>query len=84
MDTATHVLVIILSVFLALFLLLGIIAIAMIIRVVHAVQHIARKAEVIVDSAESVSKIFKEAAGPLALFRVIRNMAHVVQSKKRG
>jgi len=85
MDTATHILVVILSVFLALFLLLGIIVAVQVIRVLRIVQDIAHKAETVLDSAESVGRIFKEAAGPLALFRVVRNMAHIVQgNKKRG
>jgi hypothetical protein len=84
MDTATHILVVILSVFLALFLLLGIIVAVQVIRLLKVVSHIAHKAEAVIDSAESVGTIFKNAAGPLALVRVLRNMAHVVQGNKRG
>ena len=84
MDTATHILVVILSVFLALFLLLGIIVAVQVIRLVRVVQHIARKAEAVVDSAETVGTMFKNAAGPMALFKLLRNMAHVVQGNKKG
>lgn len=85
MDTATHILVIILSAFLALFLLLGIIGLVQAIRLMRAIQRIAHKAEAIIESAESVGTLFRNAAGPLAIFKLIRNMAHVVKgNKKRG
>lgn len=82
MDTATHVLVVILSVFLAIFILLGIIVAIQAIRVLTMIQRIARKAEVVIESAESVGEIFKNAAGPLAILKVVRNMIRVVKGKK--
>jgi len=82
MDTATHVLVVILSTFLAIFILLGIIVALQAIRVLTMVQRIARKAEVVIESAESVGEIFKNAAGPLAILKVVRNMIRVVKGKK--
>ena len=79
MDTSAHILVIILSVFLALFLLLGIIATVQVIRLLHTIRHIAEKAETIIESAESVGTIFRNASGPLALFKVVRNIVKTVK-----
>jgi hypothetical protein len=84
MDTSTHVLVIILSVFLALFLLLSIIIATQVVRLLKAVNRVARKAEHIVDSAETVSAMFKDVAGPLAILKVIHNIAQTVQGHKKG
>lgn len=81
MDTATHVLVVILSSFLALFILLGIIVAIQVIRVLTMIQRIAQKAESVIESAESVGAIFKNAAGPLAILKVITNMVRVVKRK---
>lgn len=81
MDTATHVLVVILSSFLALFILLGIIVAIQVIRLLTMIQRIAQKAESVIESAESVGAIFKNAAGPLAILKVITNMVRVVKGK---
>ncbi len=83
MDTSTHILVIILSVFLALFLLLSIVIAAQIIRLLKAVNRVASKAESIVDSAETVGAMFKDAAGPLAILKIIHNIAQAVQNNKK-
>jgi hypothetical protein len=83
MDTAAHVLVIFLSVFLAIFLLLGIIVAVQVIRLLSMIQHIAKKAETIIESAESVGTIFKNAAGPLAILKVVGNIVHAVKSNKK-
>jgi hypothetical protein len=83
MDTSTHILVIILSIFLALFLLLSIIIALQIMRLLKAVNRVASKAESIVDSAETVSAMFKDAAGPLAILKVIHNIAEAVQGNKK-
>lgn len=82
MDTATHVLVVILSTFLALFILLSIIVTIQAIRLLTTIQRIAHKAETVIESAENVGTIFKNAAGPLAIMKVIYNMTRVVKGKK--
>lgn len=79
MNTAAEVLVIFLSVFLALFLVLAIIVAIEVIRLVRVVQRVADKAEVVMESAETVSTIFKNVSGPLALFKVARNIVKAVK-----
>jgi hypothetical protein len=85
MNTSEHILVIVLAAMLALFLLLSVVIAIQIVRLLHKIQLIAQKAESVIESAESVGTVFKNAAGPMALVRVIRNMIHVAQdSNKRS
>lgn len=83
MNTSEHILVIVLAAALALFLLLAIIISVQIVRLLRMVQHIAQKAEAVIESAESVGTVFKNAAGPMALVRVIRNMVHMAQGNQK-
>lgn len=85
MDTSTHILVIILSIFLALFLLLGIIIAIQVIRLLKAINGIVQKAESIVETAESVGRVFRNASGPLAAARLLANIVEGVSNhNKRG
>lgn len=79
MDTAANVLVIILSIFLAVFLMLGIIVAVEVMRLVRVIHRVADKAEVVMESAETVGSIFKNVSGPLALFKVARNIVKAVK-----
>jgi hypothetical protein len=79
MDTAANILVIVLSVFLAAFLILGIIVAIEVIRLVRVIHRVADKAEVVIESAETVGTIFKNVSGPLALFKVARNIVKAVK-----
>jgi hypothetical protein len=85
-DPATHALVIILSVFLALFLILGIIIFVEILKVMKTVRRIADKAEHVIDSAESVGAIFRNVSGPLSLMKVVANIVESAtkHKSKRG
>lgn len=78
LSTAQQILVVILSSALALFLILGIVAVIFVIRLVQTLRMIADKAEHIVQSAEAVGDAFKRAAGPLGVFRFVRNIADMV------
>ena len=79
MNTAAEILVIFLSVFLAIFLVLGIIVAVEVIRLVRVVHRVADKAEVVMESAETVGTIFKNVSGPLALFKLARNIVKTVK-----
>ncbi len=83
MSTAESILVIILSSFLALFLLLGIILTAKLIQLVSRMQEIADKAREVADNVESATEILKKSAGPLAVGRLFVNMAETVFKHKR-
>lgn len=80
--TAESVLLIILSVFLALFLLLAIIAVVLVIKLIKMIKLIVAKAETVIDSVESAADVVKNASGPLAAFKVIKNIVDLVQKSK--
>ncbi len=67
--------VVILSVALALFLLLATVATIKIIQILNHLKHITEKAQRLADKAEAVGEFFQRAAGPLAIGRLITNVA---------
>lgn len=82
MNTTESVLLIILSVFLALFLSLAIAVTILTIKLIKSVRSIVLKAETIVDSVETAADVVKNASGPLATLKVIKNIIDLVQHKK--
>lgn len=78
MDTASQLLLIIVSSVLSVFLVVGIILIIKLIKIAKGVDHIVVKAEGLVDSAEAAAKILQKGAGTLAVSRVISNIADIV------
>jgi hypothetical protein len=83
MNTSEHILVIVLAAALALFLLLSVVVVVQVIRLLRVVRRIIDKAETVIESAETVGTIFKNASGPLALVRVVRNVMHMAQGNKK-
>ena len=75
MNTAMEVLVIIVSATLTLFLLLAIVVLVFLLKVLHSIRRITQKAEAIADKAEMVGEFFGKAAGPVAIGRLITNIA---------
>jgi hypothetical protein len=87
MDTSTHILVIILSVMLALFLLLSIIVAAQVVRLLRAINRFVQKAELVVENVEHVGRVFQNVSGgPLAIMRLVQNIVESVahHNNKRG
>ncbi len=86
MDTSEQILVIFLSVALAVLLLLSIVVAVLAIKLLQSIKHITEKAEHIVENVEHVGDTFRNAAGPLALMKVVSNIVRVVtkQSKNKG
>lgn len=84
MESATEILVVILSSFLAIFLLLGIILTVMMIKITRAIGRVVEKAEGAVDNVEAAAAMFKNAAGPLAAGKFLVNIADFFTSKKKG
>lgn len=83
MNTTEQVLLIILAATLALFLILAIIVVVQIMRLLKAVNKITAKAEHVIETAENVGEVFKNAAGPLALLRVVSNVVETITKAKR-
>ncbi len=82
MTSDEHILVIILSCMLALFLLLSIIVLVMIIQVINRIKHIAERAEDLADKAEAVGEFFQKTAGPAALLKALSRIARSYTHKK--
>jgi hypothetical protein len=85
MNTATEILVIIVSVILSIFLIVLVVLGVQIIRLVRSLREIVIRAEKVITSAESISKIFRKTTGPVSLinfFRVV--MESVAEHKHKG
>lgn len=74
LSTVQQILLSILAAALALFLILSIAIAVMVIRLLKTLRAIADKAEKVVESAEAVGDVFKKAAGPLGIFRLIQGI----------
>lgn len=84
-TNAESILVIILSVFLGLFLILGCVALVKIIQVLNHLRSISEKAEKLADTAEHVGEFFRYSAGPVALAKLFANIQeHVFKKSPRG
>jgi hypothetical protein len=86
MENAETILVVVLASFLALFLLLAIIATIKIIQVMNHLKHISQKAEALADKAEAVSDFISHAAAPVAIGNFLANLSEIVfknKSKKK-
>ena len=84
MDTATQILVIIVSTLLSLVLVLGIVVLVGVIKLIKQIRHIGEKAEALVDNAEQAASMFTKAAGPIGLFRTILKIIDSVNNHKKG
>jgi hypothetical protein len=85
MNTAAEVLVIIVSVILSLFLIAMIILLIQTIRLVGTLRDVAAKAERVINSAESIGKVFRKTSGPVGLFNFFRVvMETVTEHKHKG
>ncbi|MCU0667505.1 MAG: hypothetical protein MUF85_02715 [Patescibacteria group bacterium] len=77
---AFEILVVILSITLAVFLTLGIVAMVIIIRVAQRADRMSERAEELVNNLESASQQFKKAAVPAALLsgltKIFRNKSN--------
>jgi len=76
-------LVIILSVFLALFLLLSIILLVKVLQITSQIKRIIDQAEAAIDKAEHIASFFEKTATPVALLKLISNISDAFQKKSR-
>ena len=84
MNGAEQVLVVILSGFLALFLLLGIITLALTIKLLKQLRQITAHAETIAEKAEAVTTMVGKAAGPMAISKLLLGIIESVRSQTKG
>lgn len=83
MDTTEKVIMVILATALAIFLILAIVSVILVIRVLKSVNRVTKKAEQLIDSAETVGKIFKQTAEQMSFMRLLRNVADMVGQRHR-
>jgi 1,4-dihydroxy-2-naphthoate octaprenyltransferase len=74
MDTASEVLVIIVSSILAIFLVVMIVALVFVIKILKQLRRITERAENVADSVEAAATTFEKAASPLAILKLIGNI----------
>ena len=84
MDNAEEILVIILSTTLAIFLILGIVALVKINKILKHIEYITAKAEKIADKAEAVGDFFQKTAGSTALVKLVSNIVNSFKAKGKG
>lgn len=80
MDTASEVLVIIVSSILAVFLIVLIVALVFVVKILKQLRRITERAENVADSVEAAATTFEKAASPLAILKLIGSI--VEQSTK--
>lgn len=83
MQNAESVLVIIVSATLALFLVTAIVVMVLIAKLVQALRRIVDDAERVVETAGEAAEMLRNASGPLALFKVVRNMVNAVDKMRK-
>ncbi len=81
MENAETILVIMLSTFLAIFLVLSIVLLAKCIQISNSVQRITDKAENVMDQAENIGEFFSRASGTFSVGRLLSNIADTVLHK---
>ena len=82
MENAETILVIVLATFLAIFLLLAIVATNKFIQVLNHLERISQKAEAVADKAEAVSAFFSHAAGPAIVGNILAKFADIITKNK--
>lgn len=75
MENAQEILVIILSVFLALFLILNSIFLIIAIKIALTVKRVSQKAENLADKAEAFGEFVQHAATPMIIGRLFSNVS---------
>ena len=83
MQNAESILVIIVSTVLALFLLTAIIVLVLIAKLVQAIRQLVARAEDLVETAGEAAEMLRDASGPLALFKLVRNIMKAVDKARK-
>lgn len=81
MDLATQILVIIVSSVLTIFLVAGIVVSVLAAKLLKEIRQLITRAEQLADSAAQLGELFKDASGPLAIIKLIRNIINSFHKK---
>jgi hypothetical protein len=84
MTTTDQVLIIILSVLLIIFFSLLIAVTVGLLKIVSMVKQVVAKAELVVDNVESATEVIRDASGPMAAIRVLRNIIKMTNRNSKG
>jgi hypothetical protein len=86
MDTLQTVFLGVAACALALFFLIGSVVLVLVIRLVSSIKQAVYKAEDAIDSAHEATEIIRtigaNASGPLALYKIIRNIMNMINRRK--
>ena len=83
MNTTDTVLLIIITSLMSIFFLLAIAAAIAVLKLITTIKNAVSKAESVIDSVESAAGVFKDASGPMAAFKLIKNILDLVQKHKK-
>ncbi len=83
MQNAESILVIIVSTVLTLFLVTLIVVLVLVARLISAIKRTVDRAEQVVETAGEAAEMLKNASGPLALFKVMRNMVKAFEKMQK-
>jgi hypothetical protein len=83
MTTTDQVLLIVVAALLSIFLLLLIGVMVGILKLIKALREMVAKAEEVADSVESAAEVLRDTSGPLAAFKLIRNIMKATQKGRR-
>ena len=83
MDNAEQILVIIVSATLSLFLIISIFVLIKVLKVLDQIKRIGDRAEHVAENVEQTSAYFQKAAGPMAILKVISNLADTFSKTRR-
>lgn len=84
MENAEQILVIILALFLAVFLVAGIIAVMKLIKLLDNLKRVAEKMEKLAESTASLGKYFKYTTGPAAAVKILTKIGKSYFNSKRS
>jgi len=83
MNTASEVLVIIVSSILAVFLIVLIVALVFVVKILKQVRRLTERAENVAGSVEDAASTFKRAASPLAVIKLIGSIVGQAEKMRK-
>ena len=83
MQYAESILVIIVSSVLVLFLITSIVVLVLIAKLVNVMRRVVDRAEEVVETAGEAAEMLRNASGPLALFKLLRNIMRAVDKARK-
>jgi putative exporter of polyketide antibiotics len=81
-DPALTFLVVVLSITLLVFLVLGIYLIVRLIQISEHIKKITEHAEQVADRADHISTFFAKTATPVAIAKLVSNLTDIIQNKR--